>query len=77
MKEIVLFGEDSQLIANEFDPLMPTTIVNNLDEAVNFATANSNEGDTVLLSPACASFDQFDSYIHRGDEFCRIVRELE
>ena len=77
LKEIVLFGEDSQLIANEFDPLMPTTIVNNLDEAVNFATANSNEGDTVLLSPACASFDQFDSYIHRGDEFCRIVRELE
>ena len=77
LKEIVLFGEDSQLIANEFDLLMPTTIVNNLDEAVNFATANSNEGDTVLLSPACASFDQFDSYIHRGDEFCRIVRELE
>ena len=77
LKEIVLFGEDSQLIANEFDPLMPTTIVNNLDEAVNFATANSNQGDTVLLSPACASFDQFDSYIHRGDEFCRIVRELE
>jgi UDP-N-acetylmuramoylalanine--D-glutamate ligase len=77
LKEIILIGEDSKIIAKEFEPLISTTIVDNLDEAVYLAAANSNKDGTVLLSPACASFDQFDSYIHRGDEFCRIVRELK
>jgi UDP-N-acetylmuramoylalanine--D-glutamate ligase len=77
LKEIILIGEDSKIIAKEFEPLISTTIVDNLDEAVYLAAENSNKGGTVLLSPACASFDQFDSYIHRGDEFCRIVRELK
>ena len=77
LKEIILIGEDSKIIAKEFEPLISTTIVDNLDEAVYLAAEKSNKDGTVLLSPACASFDQFDSYIHRGDEFCRIVRELK
>ena len=44
--------------------------------AVKMAKQMAEQGDTVLLSPACASFDMFKSYADRGDQFCRIVSEL-
>lgn len=47
-----------------------------LEKAVNSAAALARPGDVVLLSPACASFDQFRSYAHRGEEFARLVAEL-
>jgi UDP-N-acetylmuramoylalanine--D-glutamate ligase len=48
-----------------------------LDAAVQEARARAVRGDTVLLAPACASFDQFENYEHRGREFKRLVGELE
>ncbi len=47
-----------------------------LDAAVQEARARAERGDTVLLAPACASFDQFENYEHRGREFKRLVGEL-
>lgn len=48
-----------------------------LEQAVRSAAGRARPGDVVLLSPACASFDQFTSYAHRGDRFKELVAELE
>jgi UDP-N-acetylmuramoylalanine--D-glutamate ligase len=47
-----------------------------LDRAVELAAELADPGDTVLLAPGCASFDQFDSYSERGDRFAELVREI-
>ena len=46
------------------------------DEAVRLAVSHAHRGDTVLLSPACASFDMFQNYEHRGEEFKKEVLAL-
>jgi len=48
-----------------------------MSDAVRRAQARAEAGDTVLLSPACASFDMFDGYEARGDAFKRAIAELE
>ncbi len=60
------------LLAND----MPTTYAGTLADAVELARAAAEPGDTVLLSPACASFDQFRDYEDRGDTFGRLVEAL-
>jgi UDP-N-acetylmuramoylalanine--D-glutamate ligase len=48
-----------------------------LEAAIQYGYQNGREGDTVLLAPACASFDQFRSFEHRGEAFKQIVNQLE
>ena len=48
-----------------------------MDEAVRFAADAARAGETVLLSPACASLDMFRDYAHRGDVFAAAVRRLQ
>jgi UDP-N-acetylmuramoylalanine--D-glutamate ligase len=48
-----------------------------IGQAVALAYAEAQPGDTVLLAPACASFDQFRSYEHRGDVFKQLVNQLQ
>jgi len=51
-------------------------IVDSLAQAVELASRLAVSGDVVLLSPACASYDMFDNFEHRGQEFCKLIRQV-
>jgi len=71
---IVSYGETKNRIkefANECK--IDCTVVNTLEEATKFAYNISNAGDTILLSPACASWDQFEDFEKRGDKFKEVI----
>ena len=69
-------GEAAGLFETLLAPHMPVKNCGKLDEAVRQAAQDSQSGDTVLLSPACASFDQFRDFEDRGDQFRDIVGAL-
>ncbi len=74
---IICLGKDNRKIISAFSLLVPTiTEVSSAGEAVMKAYQLSNPGDTVLLSPACASFDRFENYEDRGNQFKKAVRAL-
>jgi UDP-N-acetylmuramoylalanine--D-glutamate ligase len=56
--------------------VLPVERCKTLQAAVKRAAALAQKGDAVLLSPACASFDMFRDYAHRGEVFSRAVKEL-
>jgi UDP-N-acetylmuramoylalanine--D-glutamate ligase len=74
---VVLIGQDAQLIADAVKDVSSVEFASDMRDAVQRATAAAKQGETVLLSPACASLDMFRDYAHRGDEFARAVRELQ
>ncbi len=71
-----LIGEAAARFGEILSPLLPVTQAGTLDAAVAAAAAAVRPGDTVLLSPACASFDQFADFEARGDAFRRLVEAL-
>lgn len=76
LRAAIVIGEDAELIVTAFDHLIPVHRAPALSAAVIEAGALAQAGDTVLLAPACASFDQFENFMRRGDNFCDAVREL-
>ena len=64
------------MFARLVEPHMPVTNCETLENALNQAAKDSQPGDTVLLSPACASFDQFRDFEQRGDRFRDLVGAL-
>ncbi|MEW6299978.1 MAG: UDP-N-acetylmuramoyl-L-alanine--D-glutamate ligase [Thermodesulfobacteriota bacterium] len=76
VKTLVLFGQAKETIRAALGQETDTILVETLPEAVREAAAVAQEGDTVLLSPACASFDQFRDYAHRGQVFRACVEGL-
>jgi len=76
VRHAVLIGRDAPLIERVLAGVCPLARVATLPGAVAAAAAAARPGDTVLLSPACASFDMFKDYAHRGQVFAQAVREL-
>lgn len=72
----ILIGEDREKIARALAARVPLTRADSLEEAVGEAGRLARPGDVVLLSPACASFDMFDNFEHRGRVFKALVRAL-
>ncbi len=77
VKAIVAMGKDNQKIVDFFSNDVKVCDTHSLDEAVATCRALAAEGDTVLLSPCCASFDLFKSYEDRGRRFKEAVHNLE
>jgi len=77
VKHIVCYGETKERI-KEFatNCKIECTVVETLEEATKCAYRISNEGDTILLSPACASWDQFDDFEKRGEKFKEVINNL-
>lgn len=76
VKAIVAIGESADKVHRELSPVCRVTRAGSMDEAVKAAAAAALPGDVVLLSPACASFDWFENYEHRGKVFKQIVMGL-
>jgi UDP-N-acetylmuramoylalanine--D-glutamate ligase len=75
-RALILMGEDRLKIAAVAEGRCPYVFVTSMTEAVQQAAKLAQAGDNVLLSPACASFDMFKNYGHRGDMFVQAVLEL-
>jgi UDP-N-acetylmuramoylalanine--D-glutamate ligase len=76
LRAVVLIGEDAEKIAQVIDQLVPVKIAVDMDDAVQLASGFAQSGDNVLLSPACASFDMFKGFAHRGEVFMKAVEAL-
>ncbi len=76
-KSVVLMGRDAELIETAINGCVPSYRAENIIQAVQVAATQAQSGETVLLSPACASLDQFKNYQDRGNQFSRAVIELQ
>ena len=75
-RAVILLGQDASLIADALGDRVPLLRARDMDEAVLLAADYAEAGDRVLLSPACASFDMYRSYQHRGEQFADAVARL-
>lgn len=75
VRTIVAIGEESDAITRHFSSF-EVKQCSSLEEAVNYSSSIANEGDVVLFSPACKSFDMFDNYEHRGTVYKQLVNAL-
>jgi UDP-N-acetylmuramoylalanine--D-glutamate ligase len=76
VRHVVLLGQDARLLDATLKGVATTQFASDMDEAVKLAADAARPGETVLLSPACASLDMFRDYAHRGDVFAAAVRRL-
>ncbi len=75
VKKIILLGESKAQIKNAFADICEIVDAETMQQAVDIAYNIGQEGDTVLLSPACASFDMYESYAARGNDFVLNVKQ--
>ena len=76
VRHAVLFGQDAPLMEEALSTCLPCTRVRDMQEAVRMAIKVAKPGQQVLLSPACASLDQYTSYRHRGEDFAKQLQAL-
>ncbi|MET0421933.1 MAG: cyanophycin synthetase, partial [Acidimicrobiia bacterium] len=77
LRAVVAIGEAASTVETVFADVVPVVRADSMRAAVREAAARAQRGDTVLLSPACASLDWYSSYAERGDDFAREVATLE
>jgi UDP-N-acetylmuramoylalanine--D-glutamate ligase len=73
---VLLIGAAADKIESQLGGVVPVERAGTMARAVELAEESARPGDTVLLAPACASFDQFESYEHRGRVFKKLVHSL-
>jgi UDP-N-acetylmuramoylalanine--D-glutamate ligase len=76
VRTAILFGQDAAAIGTALAPVTTIIYVKDMAEAVQVAEQQAQSGDAVLLSPACASFDMFNNFEHRGQIFMALVKDL-
>lgn len=74
--QVFLYGQDAELIHRQIEGSTRLTMVADLKQGIESAQEITQAGDVVLFSPACASFDMFKNYEHRGEVFARLVGEI-
>jgi UDP-N-acetylmuramoylalanine--D-glutamate ligase len=77
VRKLILVGEDAETILRELGAYAPSARATDMSEAVSLSFQAAQPGDIVLLAPACASFDMFESYEHRGRVFKNEVQSLK
>jgi UDP-N-acetylmuramoylalanine--D-glutamate ligase len=77
VRKLILIGEDAETIANELGQHAPFERATDMKDAVERSFNAAEEGDVVLLAPACASFDMFESFEHRGKVFKGDIADLK
>ena len=75
-RHVVLIGRDGPLVGRAIKGAAPFTEVASMADAITLAKSMAQPGDTVLLAPACASFDMYPNFARRGEHFKSLVREL-
>lgn len=73
---VILYGQDADQIESMLKDTVPIQRVKTFEKVVQQAQKEARPGDIVLLSPACASWDMFDNYVHRGKVFTELVKKL-
>src|ERR1051325_11225783 len=76
VRKLVLIGEDAETIADELGTSAPFERASDMKDAVARSFAAAETGDVVLLAPACASFDMFETFEHRGKVFKEEVKAI-
>ncbi|MFT5447678.1 MAG: UDP-N-acetylmuramoylalanine--D-glutamate ligase [Gammaproteobacteria bacterium] len=74
---VILIGADARAIDSVTPPSVRRIYAQSMRDAVRKAAVGAKRGDTVLLSPACASMDMFDNYVARGEAFCEAINGLD
>ena len=77
VRGVYIIGEYSAVMASAWQDTVSCVVCQTLKEAVERAWQEAKVGEIILLSPGCASFDQFRSFEDRGEQFCNIVRDIE
>lgn len=76
VKHVIAIGADAEIIRAAWNSQAKISIAHTMKDAVEIANNESQFGDTVLLSPACASFDMYDNFEERGADFKQCIRDL-